>query len=285
MSTRPLSPRAVASFRKTVWVHYKKHGRALPWRPPELALLPDGAAREPYAVLVSEIMLQQTQVDRVIPKYKLFMGRFPSVYALARAPLRDVLEVWSGLGYNRRAKFLHELAKTVVKKYRGHIPQDEKDLRTLPGIGAATAASFAAFAFNHPAIFIETNIRSVFIHHFFKNRNAVRDKDIIPLVRQTVDVANPREWYYALMDYGVMLKETHPNPSRKSAHHAKQSPFKGSRREIRGKILALLVHSKRASTGDIRKSLKCSAALARSILKDLESEGFIKKRRSVISVR
>ena len=257
----------------------------MPWRPPELALLPDGRAREPYAVLVSEVMLQQTQVARVVPKYKLFMGRFPSVYALARAPLRNILEAWSGLGYNRRAKFLHELAKTVVKKYRGTIPQDEKDLKALSGIGAATAASLAAFAFNRPAIFIETNIRSVFIHHFFKNRNAVRDKDIIPLVRQTVDAANPREWYYALMDYGVVLKGTHPNPSRKSAHHAKQSSFKGSNRRVRGEILKFLVVRKSVSVRDLKKHIHGDVRHMRRALDGLEKEGFVRvKQKNVVSL-
>ena len=130
-------------FQKTVWDYYKTHGRKLPWR----------RTKNPYHILVSEVMLQQTQVSRVAQKYPLFIKKFPSVRALARAPLRDVLAAWSGLGYNRRAKFLHELAKRVVAQHGGTIPHDLAALTALPGLGHATASSFLAFAYNQPTVF------------------------------------------------------------------------------------------------------------------------------------
>lgn len=191
----------------------------------------------PYYVLVSELMLQQTQVDRVVPKFNSFITRFPDERVLASAPLADVLKLWQGLGYNRRAKFLHEAAKSVVAM--GSFPDSEPELVKLPGVGKNTAGAILAYAFNQPALFIETNVRAVYIHHFFNDIDAVDDKDIHRILERTMDNEHPREFYWALMDYGSWLKKQGVTPGR-SRHYKKQPPLKGSVREVRGKIIALL---------------------------------------------
>jgi len=191
-------------------------------------------------------MLQQTQTYRVAPKYAQWMSVFPDFKTLANASLKEVLLQWQGLGYNRRGMYLHRAAQEIVQKYNGNLPDDPNNLVELPGIGKATAASVCAFAFNKKTIFIETNIRAVYIHFFFAGKDKVHDNEIFPLVEATVDHENPREWYYALMDYGVMIKKTLVNPSRKSRHHQKQSKFEGSDRQIRGMILKILTATKDA---------------------------------------
>ena len=169
--------------------------RDMPWR----------QDTRPYYVLVSELMLQQTQVDRVIPKFEAFIKRFPSEKELAKAPLAEVLKQWQGLGYNRRAKFLHEAAKQIVEL--GEFPHDEAGLLALPGVGKNTAGAIRAYAYNQPAVFIETNVRAVYIHHFFADSDTVDDKDIRELLEETVDREYPRDFYWALMDYGTRLKK------------------------------------------------------------------------------
>jgi len=195
---------------------------------------------EPYYVLVSELMLQQTQVDRVIPKFELFMRTFPDVTALAQAPLADVLTVWSGLGYNRRAKFLHEAAKKVLAELNGTIPSTYDELVSLPGIGPNTAGAILAYSFNQPVTFIETNVRTVYFHHFFEDQVSVTDKELKEIVGQTVDKEHPREWYWAMMDYGSFLKKQGVGRNSKSSHYKKQAPLAGSLREVRGLILKAL---------------------------------------------
>lgn len=187
--------------------------------------------------MVSELMLQQTQVDRVIPKFHAFIAKFPDEKTLANAPLSEVLKQWQGLGYNRRAKFSHEAAKEIIK--RGSFPHDEVGLIALPGVGKNTAGAILAYAYNKPAIFIETNIRAVYIHHFFADRDGVDDRDIQTLLEETVDSEHSREFYWALMDYGNYLKKNGVKPAR-SRHYKKQSPLKGSVREVRGQILTIL---------------------------------------------
>lgn len=158
-------------------------------------------------------MLQQTQVPRVLKKYEEFLKTFPTFQSLAEAPLRDVLRVWQGMGYNRRGKYLRDAAQIVVTKYQKNFPHEPSLIDELPGIGYATACSIAAFAFNKPTIFIETNIRRVFIHHFFKDRRDIDDKELYSLVEAALDRIHPRDWYYALMDYGSYLAKTIKNLS------------------------------------------------------------------------
>jgi A/G-specific adenine glycosylase len=218
-------------FRKIIYEYYSRHKRPMAWRD----------TRDPYKIIVSEIMLQQTQVPRVIEKYPEFIRAFPSLRSLASAPLARVLQVWQGMGYNRRALYLKQLAATVMRDYAGIIPSDRILLQKLPGLGAATSASVCAFAFDAAHPFIETNIRSVFIHHFFNGRTGISDALILPLVEKTLDRKDPRNWYYALMDYGVYLKAHYPNPSRKSAGYKKQSPLDGSVRQMRSRVVKYLL--------------------------------------------
>lgn len=201
--------------------------RDMPWR----------SDTRPYYVLVSELMLQQTQVDRVIPKFLSFVAVFPDEKSLASASLADVLQLWQGLGYNRRAKFLHESAKRLVEL--GKFPQDESELTSLPGVGKNTAGAILAYAFNRPAIYVETNVRAVYIHHYFHDHDTVHDAAIRELLERTIDHDHPREFYWALMDYGSWLKKQGIKPSR-SRHYKKQSPLKGSVREVRGQIIGVL---------------------------------------------
>lgn len=203
--------------------------RDMPWR----------EDTRPYYVLVSELMLQQTQVSRVIPKFNEFIQRFSDEQTLASAPLADVLKQWQGLGYNRRAKFLHEAAKQIVE--HGAFPEDETGLLSLPGVGKNTAGAILAYSFNQPSIFIETNIRTVYIHHFFHDQFDIDDKQITQKLRETLGLADePRHFYWALMDYGAWLKANGVRNISSSKHYKKQPPLRGSIREVRGEILRLL---------------------------------------------
>jgi A/G-specific adenine glycosylase len=228
-------------------------------------------------------MLQQTQVSRAIGAYERFIERFPDFSSLAEAPLREVLSAWSGLGYNRRALYLKRTAERIMEEHGGDFPSHPSELAALPGIGSATAGAIAAFAFGAPHPFIETNIRAVFIHHFFRSRERVTDAEILPLVERTLDHADPRAWYSALMDYGAMLKETLPNPSRRSAHHARQEPFSGSDRQARGLIIKALAKRNFGERGLLRETGLDVARLRRNIDK-LISEGLVVKNRRSYSL-
>jgi A/G-specific adenine glycosylase len=257
----------IAAFREFIWNFYEQNKRDFAWRHVE----------NPYYVLVSELMLQQTQTHRVINKYEEFIAAFPTLQSLAASSLRDVLSVWQGLGYYRRARYLHQLAQIVVNEHGGVLPQDEATLQTLPGIGPGTAGSIGAFAFNQPTVFIETNIRTVFIHCFFQDTIGVTDKELFPLIAAAVDHDNPREWYYALMDYGVWCKSRQINPSRKSAHYTKQSKFEGSDRQIRAKILKLITEKETATHADILHVINKDTDRVERIIDKLVAEDFIKK--------
>ena len=195
---------------------------------------------DPSRILVSEIMLQQTQAERVIPKYLEFLAAFPTVHDLAAATFQEVLSHWHGLGYNRRARYLHDAARTLVDDHGGVVPSTTADLRSLPGVGTYTAGAIRAFAFNLPAVFVETNIRRVFLQVFFPSHSSVTDRKLLSLVGATLDVTNPRSWYYALMDYGAYLASEFANANHRSAHYRPQTPFAGSVREVRGRIIRVL---------------------------------------------
>ena len=226
-----INSKKISEFRRTVWKYYNENGRHdLPWR----------KTKDPYRILVSEVMLQQTQVARVLEKYKQFLKRFPTVRALAKASLADVLKIWSGLGYNRRAKYLHDTAKQLMLFSRGRVFIASDELQKLPGIGPYTAAAIRVFAFNEPGILIETNIRAAFIHHFHSNvlQNVrISDVEIIPPATLAAEGQDPREWHWALMDYGAHLKRSGVRNNSRSAHYTKQSKFEGSLRQVRGEIL------------------------------------------------
>jgi A/G-specific adenine glycosylase len=218
-----------AEFREVVWQYWRENGRqGLPWREDP----------SPYNVVVSELMLQQTQVHRVVPKFLEFISLFPDFPALAKAPLSEVLIAWQGLGYNRRAKYLHELAKAVVAL--GGLPDKQEELVKLPGIGKNTAGAILAYAFDQPVVYIETNIRTVYLHHFFADRFDVDDKELLPIIERTLERDEPRAWYSALMDYGTFLKKQGLGRNNASKHYKKQSKFEGSVRQMRGAILRAL---------------------------------------------
>ncbi len=257
----------ISDFRELVWDYYAHNSRDLLWRLP----IEDGTF-DPYRIMVSEIMLQQTQVSRVTVKYQEFLAAFPVVQELAKAPLADVLRIWTGLGYNRRAKFIHQAARKVVDEYGGVFPNNQKELTELPGIGANTAGAICAYAYNQPVVYIETNIRTVYIHHFFNGQDNITDAQLLPLIEQALDRQNPSEWYWALMDYGSHLKTTVGNVSRSSKHYTKQSAFHGSRRQIRGQVLRLLGEAPQ-STDALMQALPDSRTL--SVLEDLMAEGMI----------
>lgn len=270
-----ITPALIAKFQGTIFSYYRKHGRDLPWR----------HTTDPYHILVSEIMLQQTQVERVIKKYPEFIHAFPTCPDLAEAPLPDVLRIWQGMGYNRRAIALKGCAEKMVKDHGGTVPADPDLLITFPGIGRATACSIAAFAFNRPVVFIETNIRRVFIHFFFEGRENVSDFEILPLASRTLYGKNPREWYSALMDYGAMLKSAVPNPNRRSARYTRQPAFAGSDREIRGVIIKTLLESPNLGWGELVRRTGREPERVRRILGDLAREGFLTRGRDGIQLR
>lgn len=277
INPHPLTDRSRRAFQTRVWEYYRTHGRDLPWR--RVPVRKDGS-HDPYRILVSEIMLQQTQVDRVIPKYRAFLRTFPSIRALARAPLADVLAVWQGLGYNRRAKFLKALAEEVVAHHGGRMPRTRAALETLPGIGPYTAAAVSVFAFNTPEVLIETNIRTVFIRHFFSDRKTpIHDAEILPYIEATMDRTDPRTWYAALMDYGAYLKRVHGNASRRSTHYTRQSKFAGSNRQLRGAIIRELTNAGNGLTAQtLARRVDRTEHDVATQLAQLTAEGFLQKR-------
>lgn len=255
-------------FQKVVWDFYRQNGRTFPWR----------EDHRPYQVFISEVMLQQTQTDRVLQKFDLFIKKFPDFKSLAKADLRDVLAEWQGLGYNRRGLFLHRAAQMICEKYDGQLPSDPVLVDNLPGIGPATAASICAFAFNLPTVFIETNIRSVYIKLFGGDGENIDDKHLLPLIEKTVAHERARDWYYALMDYGVMIKKTCGNPNRRSKQYARQSTFEGSDRQIRGEILRILLAQKQVDFAGLCSHFADCPERIERIVTGLCTDGIVSRR-------
>ncbi|MCE5276010.1 MAG: A/G-specific adenine glycosylase [Syntrophaceae bacterium] len=267
--------RELRNFQDSINGYYLEHARTFPWR----------ETRDPYCILVSEFMLQQTQTERVLSRYDAFIQQFPDFFSLARAGAGDIVVAWQGLGYNRRALLLKQTAELVVARHHGRLPETAEELVRLPGIGQASAGAVMAFAFNKPVLFIETNIRRVFIHFFFQDRTVIRDKEILALAEQALDREDPRNWYYALMDYGAMLKAAVPNPNRKSAHYTRQAAFEGSDRQARGAILRLLSQQGQVGEQELLALLGKDPGRAEKILTDLEKEGFLVRAGSVVRLR
>lgn len=263
-----LSPEIIKIFQEIIYNYYKNNAREFPFR----------KNITPYNVLVSEVMLQQTQTGRVSEKFLNFTAKFSNFQELADASLEDVLKAWQGLGYNRRAIALKTISERIINEYNGKLPKDIEILQSFPQIGHNTASSIAAFAYNLPTIFIETNIRRVYIYFFFPGNYSVKDNEILKLVQKTMDFKNPREWYYSLMDYGVMLKKTHPELNKRSAHYKKQSKFEGSNRELRGRILKMLLKLQPLSEENIINKLKEKPDRTKNVLEILMKEGFIEKK-------
>jgi A/G-specific adenine glycosylase len=297
-----ISPKKKVDFQNLVLDYYKKNKRAsLPWR----------KQITPYRVWISEIMLQQTQVDRVISFFNEWVDKFPTVQDLARASQIHVLKNWKGLGYNSRAIRLKRAAEILVKEYGGMFPKRFEEIIKLPGIGSYTAGAIMAFAYNKQAVFVETNIRRVFIYHFHhpsvarrasrhlplageETEHRVHDKEILDLVSQTLPEKNIREWYFALMDYGAYLGRELKingkkfNPNIKSRHYTKQSKFAGSDREIRSRIVSLLLEKKKDSiSGIVKKVSSLSNDIDRieKIISTLERDGFVEMNNGIVLLK
>jgi len=228
-------------FKTTIYDFYTKNKRDFIWR----------TDITPYKIVVSEIMLQQTQTARVVPKFENWLLQFPDFQTLANATNHDVLTAWQGLGYNRRGLALARIAQIITHEHDGQVPNNPTILQTFPAIGPNTAGSICAFAFDNPIVFIETNIRTVYTHSFFPGQTEISDAQLIPLIAQTIDKNNAREWYYALMDYGVHLKQNLPRINSASKHYTKQSKFEGSKRQIRGAIIKILTQLKQVAYDDL----------------------------------
>lgn len=265
---------AISHFQDTVLEHYNKYARHdMEWRKHPTA----------YNVVVSEVMLQQTQVERVKPKFASFVKALPSFQALAQTDTKTLLSLWQGLGYNRRALNLQKTAQVIQQKYGGELPKHIDELVTLPAIGPATAGAIVAYAYNLPVVFIETNIRRAVIHHFFTDIDGVHDKDIYPILQTCIknldQNVTPREWYWAITDYGHRLKTITTNPNRKSKHYSKQSTFAGSARELRGKIVAHLISTNTSSSVELLKLAQSELQKEQfnTIVQGLEKEQFLVK--------
>ncbi|KXK09146.1 MAG: A/G-specific adenine glycosylase [Microgenomates bacterium OLB22] len=224
-------------FQKQIYDYFRSHGRVFPWR----------YESDPYKVLVSEVMLQQTQTGRVVAYYERFIHAFPTVKALADAPLSKVLSLWQGLGYNRRGMYLHKAAQMISKDYDGKVPLTVSELDNLPGIGYATAAAIYTYAYDRPTPFIETNIRAVYLYFFYEGEEEVTDESLLRDVQISLDYDHPRDWFYALTDYGVMLKKEKKFRNLQSKHYTCQSRFEGSIRQVRGVLLREALQRKHIS--------------------------------------
>ncbi|MBE6464126.1 MAG: adenine glycosylase [Eggerthellaceae bacterium] len=264
-------------FIEKVYSQGKLAYREMPWR----------NISDAYGVLVSEVMLQQTQVSRALGRWERFMKRFPTVESLANAQMGEVLEEWQGLGYNRRALSLKRACETCMSDMGGTLPHTAKELQALPGIGPSTAAGVVAFAYNKPAVYLDTNVRAVFIHELFPDRDQVKDRELIPLVEDTCPNTDPRTWYYALLDYGVVLKSQGANPSRRSAQYARQSSFQGSHRQKRAEVLRIVLGNPGIAYDELKARLDlfeeksgrgvCTDEEFDSIIEDLINEGFFSR--------
>ena len=261
-----LTDEVITAFQDFIYLFYKSKKRNFPFR----------ENITPYKIVVSEIMLQQTQTNRVAEKFLEFIKKFPDFISLAQASVEELLSVWQGLGYNRRALALKKIAERIINEFNGNVPKDLNALTSLPQIGHNTASSILSFAYNIPTYFIETNIRRVYIYFFFPGKSQIDDKEIMEIVKISIDKDNPRDWYYALMDFGTMLKKTHPELNKKSVHYRKQSKFDGSTRQVRGKVLKLLLE-KPISTKEIIDKINYEEKKVLEILNTLKKEGFIQK--------
>lgn len=267
---------SLAEFQERILAFYAAHGRRFIWR----------ESSDPYHILLSEVMLQQTQTSRALPKYELFLSLWPTLEDLASATVLEVLTHWKGLGYNRRALYLLECAKRS-QAWGWTLPDNEVELLTLPGVGKATAAALLAFSFNKPSLYLETNIRAVIIHSFFADSEGVKDRQIEEVLsRLLTGISDYKSWYYALMDYGVLLKGLLPNPNRRSAHYNRQGSFENSNRQIRGLLIHHLTEGGPKDGALILSSLgRFEEERVRYCLEALEREGFVQEEGGVYSIK
>jgi A/G-specific adenine glycosylase len=222
-------------------------------------------------------MLQQTQTHRVAPKYDAWFTQFPDLASLAEAPLSAVYEAWKGLGYNNRALRLRSTARICLEQYGGQVPEDEAALLALPGIGQYTARAVRCFAWNHDDTFLETNIRSALIFHFFSDqRLLVKDQALEPVAAAVLDRTDPRSWHYAMMDYGAWLKKVTANPSRRSTAHSKQPAFEGSPRQARGAVLRAMAAAGASTVQELADRAGLAYPRAEAAVAALAAEGLVR---------
>lgn len=263
-------PRKIVRFQNEILDFYKNNKRKMAWRD----------ISNPYKIFVSEMMLQQTQVERVKVKYAEFIKKFPTIQSVAQAEKNEILKTWQGLGYNRRALFIKHTCEEIIQKHKGIFPKDFTTLQSLPGIGPSTAGAICAFAYNQHVSFIETNVRAVILHFFFKNKEKVSDKEILALLPQiTPSDIDPRNWYYALYDYGTHLKKTlgknKTKLHQKSKHYNKQSKFEGSFRQKRAQVLKLKLSNPDISDIEIIEKLKLEPQELEDVVISLDKDGLI----------
>lgn len=271
-------------FRRDLWRWWKQHRRDFLWRRTE----------DPYAILISEIMLQQTQADRVLPKYEAFMKRFPNITALSNARSASVIREWQGLGYNSRALWLKAAAQMIVANYRGAVPREEEELIALPGVGLYTAKAIRAFAWNLQSAPVDTNIRRILIRHF----GIVAENDLQTFANQMTPRGRSRDWSAMLMDFGALVcTASNPSCAALGMKHilepkpgAKQKPFKDSDRFWRGRIVEVLRGQPEVSSAVLWREIerlggtKISKARVEHIVKSLLSDGLILKEKSTIKL-
>jgi len=256
----------IQASRKFLLEKGNEHYRNLPWR----------GEISPWHILISEVMLQQTQVSRVVQIFSRWREDFPYPSSLASISISEVLSAWSGLGYNRRALALHQTAKILAEAYSDAVPASELELRSLPGIGQYTSRAILAFAFDIPTVFLETNIRSVYIRHFFDDVALVEDRQLEDIGEVLLDREHPRSWYTALMDYGAWLKAHEENYARKSLTFRSQTTFKGSERQLRGAILKSLLASSPQTLSALAAQVQSNETRVWICAEKLEKEGFVK---------
>lgn len=272
-----LSQEQIKSFQDKILSWYAEHQRDLPWR----------KTREPYNIMISEIMSQQTQIPRVVQKYQEWLEAFPTIQDLAQAPVAKVLTHWSGLGYNRRALYLQKAAQAIVSDFDGIFPQDVATLQTLPGIGEYTASAISCFAFDKQIVVIDTNIRKVIITQFLIDSEEVGGKNEMKIIREIAEQLLPHgrayEWNQALMDYAgsVLRKEKITIP--------KQSKFKDSDRYYRGQILKLLLQKQSITPLELhdhfnKKEQIINQDRLKKIISSLEKDNLIQSSKSRLKI-
>jgi A/G-specific adenine glycosylase len=264
-----ISTKDKEKFQKKILQFYQDHKRNLPWR----------KTTDPYNILLSEFMLQQTQVSRVIDYYIHWVDNWPTIERLAKEEYKNVLHAWMGLGYNRRAMYIHNTAKVIVDEFNGDVLTAVKHYEKLPGIGLYTSKAIQIFADNADIATVDTNIRRIFISEFGLDE-AISDKDLFTLAKQCIPQGKSRDWHNALMDYGALYLT-----SRKTGIKPKtqQSSFQGSDRQIRGKILRLLLkedHSKY----QLQKELTIESKRLSKILTKMLNEKTVSKTNKIYHV-
>lgn len=266
---------SLKEFSSFILSFYEKHGRVFAWR----------QTSDPYRIHLSEVMLQQTQTSRVQPKYELFLSLWPTFKELSEATLEELLFNWKGLGYNRRALNLRKSAR-LTEQWGWTIPNDPKAIASLPGVGKATSAALLAFCYQERSIYLETNIRRVLLTCFFHECEGVKDKELEALLGELASLQSDiKSWYYALMDYGVLLKHLLPNANTRSAHYTKQGTFEQSNRQIRGALIHLLSDTGGKDERALHSILNAfEPERITYCLKQLQREGFVQERQGVYRI-